>query len=56
MATDAAPAPPASDKPAAGKAKTPVPTAESLPEVDIYVTLLALVFLLDQEHYAQVCR
>ena len=54
MATDPGPAP--ADKPAADKAKAPTPTAESLPEVDVYVTLLALVFLLDHKHHSQVRR
>ena len=53
MDVDQAPA--TTEKPAEKeKPKQAVPTADQLPEIDIYVTLLVLVFLLDQKLHSQV--
>jgi hypothetical protein len=42
------------DETPAPKASKPTPPTEILPEADIYVTLVVLVFLLDQNKVEQV--
>lgn len=46
-----------SEKPAAkaaAKKEVEPPTGDALPEVDVYLTLLVIIFLLDHKHDEQV--